>query len=208
VEQGQPIHFKDDVDFAGFALGPAPWADNGFRMFGALLRRDSFSPTDDLQPSRFLPEPERELVGHPAKVIANIRKNQTKLNARVDALLGMLGGIPGHEEDRDQAYPIPKWLTGMLDDQQKSLYELIIAKQLEDGRPAHFNFKDVLIWKEDGHGDIGYSDGDIAMQLELFSRMGLLLKVHSGEENLYRCLTHGDVIEKAVELQEGIDEAA
>jgi hypothetical protein len=203
VEQGEPIHLRDDVALAGFALGPAPWTKHGFRMFGALLRRDDFSPTDNLRPSRFLPEPEKAPIEHPAKVIASIRKNQTQFNARVDELLSMVGAVSRHEEYSDQAFPVPDRLIGMLDNQQKSLYVLIVAKHLGDGRPAHFNTKDVLAWKEEGDWEIQYSDADIAMQLELLSRMGLLVKVHDEVDNFFRCLTHGDVIEQQAENPEG-----
>lgn len=206
VTQGEPINIRDDL--AGFALGPAPWTRHGYRMFGALLCRVNLLPSDDLQPRRFLPEPEKAPVEHPAKVIAGIRKNQTRLNARIDALLSMLSSVPRHEEDSNQAFPVPEWLTGMLDNQQQSLYEMVIAKHLVDGRPVHFNTKDVLTWKRDGDELITYSDADIGMQLDLFNRMGLLVKVHSKEEeNWYRCLTHGDIVEQRMENQEGNNEA-
>lgn len=207
IERGWPIHLKDEAALAGFALGPASWRQHGFRMFGALIHREDFSPEDDLQPSRFLPEPEQPAIEHPATVIAKIRKNQTEIDVRVGALLSMLGSVPQYEENSNQAFTIPTWLTETLDNQQKSLYSLIKDKHLEDGRPVHFNSKDVLNWKEEGEDEITYSDADITMQLELFNRMGLVVKIHSEKGNLFRCLTYGDVIEQQTETPEEENEA-
>ena len=206
LEQGQVLPQRIGLESIGFAIGPEAGTDQGQRLFAMLLGRTSFAPGDDLRPSRFLPEPEAAPMQHPASVLANIRKNQTKFNNKVNSLLSILGDGSKHVTQNNQAYPIPEWIIGMLDVQQKKLWQAIADHQVNNSS-AHFNLKDLLSWKNEING-INFSDADTLMQLELFTRMGLIMKVHSQGENLYRCLTYQDVLKPQTENPEGNHEAA
>jgi len=205
-EQGQPIRQQDGIDLAGFAIGPVAGVGGVQRMFGALLRRSSTSPNDDLQPGRFLPKPEAVALKHPASVIAEIRKNQSRFDEKVNNLLEILGNASKPASLGHRVYPAPGWIIQMLDEYQKAFLEKIVSYQA-GGRSAHFNGKDVLSWKNQIEGT-PYSDADALMQLELFTRLGLVMKVHSQGENLYRCLTYQDVVKPQIENTEGSHEAA
>jgi tRNA1(Val) A37 N6-methylase TrmN6 len=205
AEQGQPIRLQQDT--VGFAIGPNAGSSFGQRVFATLLSRSAIVANENLQPARFLPEPEAPPLEHPASVIAKIRKNQNKLSNRIDTILGILGNTSKQTPDRDQAYPIPDWIIEMLDEQQKALWQAIAARQV-DARPAHFNTKDLLAWKAELGEGVSYSDADALMQLELFTRLGLIMKVRNQGENLYRCLTNQDVLKPQLANPEEEHEAA
>ncbi|PKO01258.1 MAG: hypothetical protein CVU42_00165 [Chloroflexi bacterium HGW-Chloroflexi-4] len=206
LEQGQVLPQQISLASIGFAIGPEAGTDQGQRLFAMLLGRTSFAPGDDLRPCRFLPEPEAAPIQHPTSVLANIRKNQTKFDNRVNRLLSILGDASKQVTQNNQAYPIPEWIIGMLDVQQKKLWQAIADHQVNNSS-AHFNLKDLLSWKNEING-ISFSDADTLMQLELFTRMGLIMKVHSQGENLYRCLIYQDVLKPQTENPEGNHEAA
>lgn len=207
VEQGKLLPQRTGVDPIGFAIGPEAGNDQGQRIFALLLRRTAFLPNGDLRPSHFLPEPEAAPIQHPANILASIRKNQTIFNNRVNSLLNILGDGSQKISQNNQAYPVPEWIIGMLNDQQKKLWQAILAYQ-GNGHSTHFNITDLINWKNEFAGRISLSDADTLMQLDLFIRMGLIIKVHSQDENLYRCLTYQDVHKPRIEDQEGNHEAA
>ena len=206
-EQGKPIIHRDDVEAIGIAIGPVAGANQIQRIFAVLLGRTEFAPDDDLRPGRFLPEPEAVPTQLPANILANIRKNETKFSGKVSSLLSILGDVSKQATQNNQAYPVPGWITGMLDDHQKALWQIIASRQF-NGRSAHFNIRDVLAWKSEINESSTYSDADTLMQLELFARIGLIVKVHSQAENLYRCLTYQDVLKPKIDNPEGQHEAA
>ena len=175
VEQGKLLHQRTGVDPIGFAIGPEAGYDKGQRIFALFLGRTTFSPNDDLRPSHFLPEPEAAPIQHPANILANIRKNQTRFNNKVNSLLSILGDGSINSSQNNQAYPVPEWIIGMLNDQQKKFWQAILVHQ-GNGRSAHFNITDLINWKNEIARSISLSDADASMQLDLFIRIGLIIK--------------------------------
>jgi len=203
---GVQVRFREGYRHQGFAIGPAPAgsSETGYSLFGVLVPRPAFAPIEDgmiragdFQPRRFLPEPPAPPIAHPTEVIAQIRKNQTKLSARIDGLLNMLGGASSQLEQTEQeTQKIPSLFSSVLDEQQLMLWHLVESKRYPSGKPRHFAISDLIMWCQDSQLEL--SEDAVRQQIALFYRMGLLLKVSTEGRNRYRACTAEDILESGM----------
>lgn len=203
VETGVPVKLREDIQISGFAIGPSPASSSegfGYNLFGVLVPHTEViaesGAVEDLRPARFLPEPDTAPPAHPMQVFARMRKNQTKLSARLDNLLQAIGQPERDDETAETAGSVPDWLTEMLSAKQQKFLNLLRQQQV-NGRPRHFNIPDVVGWCQES--DTDYGEEEIYQQLQLLVRMGLVKEVYTQGHNVYRPVTGGDLMEAAGE---------
>ncbi len=198
VELGEKVRFRDQTPHLGFALGPSPRGiETAYSLFGLLLPRAVFTSTKDgslipgdFQPTTYLPESPRPPVGHPADIVADIRKNQARFAERIDHLLNMLSAptIVASEP----VSPIENEFIQQFDESQKRLWRLIEGLRNADGKPKHFAIADLIVAMKGSDEDL--SEGAIRQQLHLFVAMGLIVPVHINDRNVYRMAMHTDLL--------------
>jgi len=187
------LTFSGDKRHTGVAV------DSNGNWFGVQVPAGEIVARDaDLQPSTYFPvQVQPQALRSPAEILADIKKKHRQLDQHVDYLLGVaelrpLAGAQLPSPVVAHAQPI-----GALNQAQQivwnrieSLVETFTPAQGEPySVPRPFRIEDV---------SSGYPIADVQRTLELFERMGLIVRVTIGDAPYYQRVTERDVKSKEV----------
>jgi predicted RNA methylase len=206
VETGTEVRLNNQFHHQGFALGPAPtdvsathtlFAVYIDRKYLIATDRDGYPTAVSFDPESFLPKPPTPPIAHPSAVIASIRKNQTRLSHQVDSLLNLLGGAKQKPVETSFIPP----LLRLLDEQQQRLWQLLQRLSPTTGE-SHAYFTIAELPRLLAPGDTPSNDQQIDslredylhQQIDLFIKLGLVVRVNVGKRNCYRLANEGDVV--------------
>lgn len=208
-ELGREVSFGRAADHPGFAIGPAPDSEGQtYAFFGVLVSHNNLGKAgreqqkgegyqyevETLDPTQFLPEPPPPPTPQPAKVLADVRRNQARLSTRIDNLLRVLGSDSALPGAVGRPAAPPPTLLAPLNRRQLQLWQ-ILETHIEDDRPLHFHLDDVLSWCAENQ--MALAADEVQQQIILFSRMGLIMEVNSLGHNWYRLVTVSDIAAEA-----------
>lgn len=180
--------YSDDESHAGIAV------DLAGAPFGVLVRRASIAARAyDLQPATYFPPEhiERERRSS-AQLLGDIKRKHTEMNRRLDYLLGMVELKPMAQTRLPPAVLPDIGLVGALNRLQSELWQRICSqvdpwpdagnRQYDAPRPFRI---------EDISGDLNMAD--VQRALDLFERMGLIVRVSIEGAPYYRRVADGDL---------------
>jgi type I restriction-modification system DNA methylase subunit len=199
---GTPVHVKSGVKPRGLAL-----TQTGETM-GVLIARDQIlAPIQDkpgeyaarsFEPREYLIAPSLEQPGLPADILADIRRTQSQLAQRIDALLGMIAAPVRYDRLIPPTETPSALLVQFLNPTQQRILQTVY-EQSQDSTPAHFQLQDILDAVQHNQEDTEAINEDvIEQQLGLFERMGIIVQVTVEREPFYRLVTS---LEDATENQ-------
>ena len=148
----------------------------------------------DLQPSSYLPEKRIAIDSRsPAELLAKIKIDHTALNERLIRLMGIAELQPIAHKKIPPKVIKPRTIPGSLRGSQKLIWEAVRKKvEAAPGQkhqtPKPFQADDI---------EINAPTADIQRTLELFERLGLIVRVSYDGVLYYRLLAEGDLVRGA-----------
>lgn len=176
-----PYIFESDGQQCGVVFTPEGYV-LGVAVPSHIIQKTS---NLDLQPASYLPQDKgagAEVLESPAQILANIHQSQASLSSQIMKLLNLaeLGGVATEA--------IPPHITvlhpiGRLEGIQKAIWDVIQTKielTRQGTTPLPFQLEDL---------ELPYTLPEIQLTLDLFERMGLLVKVSIKDAHYYRLIS-------------------
>lgn len=130
-------------------------------LFGVAIERTALGE-NSWEPKTYLTETKDETVSSPPLIMANIRRNQHRLNSKVDRLLAKVAKKTASKVNADN-----NWLISSLSKAQKEVWQAFESAANNETTQSDADDKTEII------------DADtIERTLELFEKAGLLIKVN------------------------------
>lgn len=173
------------------------------RLLGVAVQRDSIQePVYDLRPERYVgKQQESRSTDSPAKLLANIYKNQQKLLQHIDSLFSRLELPPISDQEELPSRLIEIEPFGTLSREQQEVWEQV-RKETEPARNDHSDeYLTAVHFTPEKLSTISSEEvsDTTHLTLELLERMGVIVHVTIADPNtsepvaLYRRVTERDL---------------